>query len=357
MLDMLCLTGEVGWARLSTGPTQVVGATPIALFLRDHATDWLHLRRPGPFGPGDTRTGPGAQGPAARESHDEIRSGAAVAVLTHLRARGASFAHELAAACGLDEDALRTALHELVAAGLVSSDGFAGLRTLVARPSPDGRRRAGGGLASAGRWSIVDAADSGLGARDSGLANGMSSRGASLSRGVGQAAEVGVSGVAKAEAVEMLAWTLLRRYGVIFRRLLAREGSGVPWRELARVYRRLEARGEIRGGRFVTGLSGEQFALPDAVDRLREIRRTPADDALVTISAADPLNFVGILTDGERSRTATSGRIVYHRGVAVSALEGDMLKALQPVDGHLAAAVAAAAAGRRVPVLSGFVGR
>ena len=119
----------------------------------------------------------------------------------------------------------------------------------------------------------------------------------------------------------------------------------------------LEARGDIRGGRFVTGVSGEQFALPDAVDRLREVRRTPADDALVTISAADPLNFVGILTDGERIRTATSGRIVYHRGVAVSALEGDMLRTLQPVDAHLASDVAAAAAGRRVPVLSGFVGR
>src|SRR5206468_5278510 len=94
----------------------------------------------------------------------------------------------------------------------------------------------------------------------------------------------------RSDAVETLAWTLLRRYGVIFRRLLTRESLDVPWRELARVYRRLEARGEIRGGRFVTGMSGEQFALPDAVERLREARRSAATDRLITISGADPLN-------------------------------------------------------------------
>ena len=87
-------------------------------------------------------------------------------------------------------------------------------------------------------------------------------------------------------AVETLAWTLLQRYGVVFRRVLPREAAGVPWRELAHVYRRLEARGDIRGGRFVSGMAGEQFALPDAVDRLREIRRSGRDDRLLTISAA-----------------------------------------------------------------------
>ena len=104
-------------------------------------------------------------------------------------------------------------------------------------------------------------------------------------------------------------------------------------------------------------MSGEQFALPDAVERLREIRRTPADDTLLTISAADPLNLVGIITEGERVRASTGGRLVYHRGVAVCALEGDMLRTLSPVDDSIAADVAAAAAGRRVPVLSGWVGR
>ena len=157
--------------------------------------------------------------------------------------------------------------------------------------------------------------------------------------------------------VEQVAWTLLRRYGVVFRRVLAREIGSLPWRDLVRVYRRLEARGEIRGGRFVTGMSGEQFALPDAVERLREVRRTPADDRLVTISAADPLNLTGIITPGDRIRTATSNRIVYLRGVPVSAMEGDMLRALAPIDAAVATAVAEAAAGRRVPVLSGYVGR
>ena len=132
---------------------------------------------------------------------------------------------------------------------------------------------------------------------------------------------------------------------------------GVPWRDLARVYRILEARGEIRGGRFVSGMSGEQFALPDAVDRLRELRRSGPDETLITISAADPLNLTGIITGGERLRTAAGNRIVYRNGVPLAALEGDMLRTLADVDPSIAADVAAAAAGRRVPVLSGFVGR
>ena len=155
----------------------------------------------------------------------------------------------------------------------------------------------------------------------------------------------------------MLAWTLLRRYGVVFRRVLAREAAGVPWRDLAQVYRRLEARGEIRGGRFVSGMSGEQFALPDAVERLRAVRRTAPDGRLITISAADPLNLTGIITPGDRMRASAANRIVYLRGVPVSAMEGDMLRVLAPIDPEIAPAVAAAAAGRRVPVLSGYVGR
>jgi ATP-dependent Lhr-like helicase len=326
MLDMLCLTGEVGWARLSSGPTQVVGATPIALFLREHAEQWLELRnrpdarRAGPFGPAVPSFGPAAHN-----------------VLDYLRARGASFAHDIASGAGLSDAELREALHELVSEGLVSSDGFAGLRAITTRaPEPVGRHRASAPspLKQAGRWFLVDPTDTGLQP-----SNGSPAR------------------VDRHAAVDTLARALLRRYGVVFRRLLAREATDVPWRELARTYRRLEARGDIRGGRFVTGVSGEQFALPDAVDRLREIRRSRPDDTLITISAADPLNLVGILTDGERIRLSTSGRIVYHQGVAIAALEGDMLRALAPVDGDIAEAAAAAAAGRRVPVLSGWVGR
>ena len=131
----------------------------------------------------------------------------------------------------------------------------------------------------------------------------------------------------------------------------------VPWRELARVYRRLEARGEIRGGRFVTGMSGEQFALPDAVERLREVRRSAASDRFVIISGADPLNLTGIIIGDERIRASAATRIVLRNGVAVAAMEGDMLRTFGNLDPGVAADAAAAAAGRRVPVVSGFVGR
>jgi ATP-dependent Lhr-like helicase len=158
-------------------------------------------------------------------------------------------------------------------------------------------------------------------------------------------------------AVETLGWALLRRYGIVFRRLLAREASTVPWRELSRVYRRLEARGEIRGGRFVSGMSGEQFATPEAVEHLREVRRVAPDNQLLTISGADPLNLTGILTSEERIRASTSTRIVYRNGVALAVMEGGVLRMLGVVEPSIAGDVAAAAAGRRVPVLSGYVGR
>jgi len=144
---------------------------------------------------------------------------------------------------------------------------------------------------------------------------------------------------------------------VVFRRVVIPEASGVPWRELAAAYRRLEARGEIRGGRFVSGMSGEQFALPEAVERLREVRRSGPDDQLITISAADPLNFSGILTPGDRIRATTGSRVVYRNGVPIAAMEGDLLTQLAEVESAVAETAAAAAAGRRVPVVTGYVGR
>jgi ATP-dependent Lhr-like helicase len=267
MLDMLCLTGEVGWARLSTGPTQVVGATPIALFLREHADAWLALRPEG----------------VTAIDHP---------VLDRLRTRGASFAHDLAAACGLIANEVQAALADLVASGCVSSDGPSGLRRIIGS-SAAGHRRPG----ADGRWFALAAS----------------------------------TDVARDAAVELLAWTLLRRYGVVFRRVVLREISGVPWRELAAVYRRLEARGEIRGGRFVSGMSGEQFALREAVERLREIRRSGADDRVITISAADPLNFTGILTPGDRVRATTGSRVVYRNGVPIAASD-DVARPAAPRD-------------------------
>jgi ATP-dependent Lhr-like helicase len=294
LLDTLCLAGDVGWARLSTGPTQVVGATPIALFLRAHTDAWLALR------PATNSAGP------------------TTPVLQHLRAHGASFAHDLASACHLSTDDIHRALADLVADGLVSSDGPGGLRRIIgAASTPAGRG------ASEGRWFAIQPRDS----------------------------------VSREAAVETMGWTLLRRYGVVFRRLLGREPSAPPWRELVTCYRRLEARGDIRGGRFVSGMSGEQFALPEAVDRLRETRRAGASDRLTSISAADPLNLTGIITPGERIRTAAGNRVVYRDGVPVAAFEGDLLKALSELDAETATAAAAAAAGRRVPVIRGYVGR
>ena len=233
-------------------------------------------------------------------------------MLDLLRARGASFFKDLMAAEPFDADRMRQALSVLVAAGLVTSDGFAGLRMLVAasqgRVLPDDRR-----VNLAGRWS-VRAQDRSARSRDA--------------------------------AIEQQAWTLLRRYGVVFRRLLLREATAAPWRDLARVCRRLEARGEIRGGRFVSGMAGEQFALPDAVPVLREVRRTPASGTIYSISTADPLNLAGIVTAGARLRAAGRNRVAYRDGVPVAALENQVFRALVPLDAAEAAAAASALAGR-----------
>jgi ATP-dependent helicase Lhr and Lhr-like helicase len=288
MLDTLCLTGVVGWGRLSQ-QTSLVGVTPIALFLRENADAWQALRN---------------------DADEMVLSDEAKAILDVLRTRGASFARDLPQ----HEPKVMT---ELVAAGLVTSDGFAGLRSLV-----DKRARAD----MAGRWSIAS--------------------GAPVS-----------SPALESLAIETQARALLKRYGVVFRRLLTRESNAAPWRELSRVYRRLEARGEIRGGRFVTGMSGEQFALPDAVERLREIRREGNDNKLTIISAADPLNLTGILTSGDRVRAIAGTKIAYRNGIAVSSMEGDYLRPLTDLEKDIAVQAATALAGRPVAVTSGFVGR
>jgi ATP-dependent Lhr-like helicase len=276
-----------------------VPATPIALFLRDHAGAWQSLRA------GDDRDGV----EAALTANARL-------VLAALRARGASFFNDLSPACSLDPHDLRQAIGALVACGLAASDGFSGLRALVwaarGRPSVRDRR-----TSFAGRWTVLG----------------------------------GPGACAREDAVEAQAWTLLRRYGVVFRRLLARETNAANWRELTRIYRRLEARGEIRGGRFVSGMSGEQFALPDAVERLREVRRTPADGRLIAISAADPLNLAGIVTVGDRVRAAGRNRLVYRDGVPLAVLEGDAVRELAPIDPAIAADVSRALSRRRVPAL------
>jgi ATP-dependent Lhr-like helicase len=272
MLDMLCLAGEAAWARLSppsadvADPPRLGSGTPIGIFLRVHADAWLALRDIG----------------AARGARLDDT---AARILERLRDRGASFFGDLRQAAALDDDAARSAVGSLVAAGLAASDGFSGLRALIwsaqGRPFTLDRR-----ANFAGRWSAIpeDAA-------------------------------------ADAACVETQAWTLLRRYGVLFRRLLTREAAAAPWRDLARVCRRLEARGEIRGGRFVSGMSGEQFALPRAVERLREVRRTSPTGRPVAVSAADPLNLAGIVTAGDRNRATGRVHIVYRDGVPIDVVD------------------------------------
>jgi ATP-dependent Lhr-like helicase len=133
-------------------------------------------------------------------------------------------------------------------------------------------------------------------------------------------------------AIELYGRTLLRRYGVVFRRLLTREPRTVAWRDLVRVYRRMEARGEIRGGRFVSGMAGEQYATADAVTVLREVRRTAPDGQLRTISTADPLNLTGIVTSGERVRAAGRNRLAYRDGIPVGVIERETVRGLVPLD-------------------------
>jgi ATP-dependent Lhr-like helicase len=226
----------------------------------------------------------------------------AQAVIAVIREHGASFFDELAEGSGLLRPQVEEALGELVALGLVTSDSFAGMRALLL---PDDkrrsrRRRAVFGMEDAGRWALAR-------------------RGGTLPDAT--------------DAAEHLARTLLRRYGIVFWRLLEREAAWLPpWRDLLRVYRRLEARGEIRGGRFVAGFAGEQYALPDAIGMLREIRRKPASGEWISLSGADPLNLVGILTPGVKLAVLTGNRILYRDGLPVALFAGGQAQFLETLD-------------------------
>src|SRR6202030_755705 len=204
------------------------------------------------------------------------------------------------------------ALAELVALGQVSCDSFAGLRALLVpsserRPFGAGhrkRRTANFGMEDAGRWTLA--------------------RRAVASTAPPQA---------HADAVEHVARTLLQRYGVVFWRLIEREADWLPpWRDLLRVYRRLESRGEIRGGRFVAGFSGEQFALPDAIATLRDIRRKGPTGEWISLSGADPLNLVGILTPGPKLAALTGNRVLYRDGIPVALFAAGEVQFLESLD-------------------------
>lgn len=295
LLDELCLGGVVAWGRFS--PPAGGAGDDQARAGNDERADGPRRRRAAP-----TRVAPLALAlrddlatllAARAGAHDPHLSDAAQAIADMLAADGASFLGDIARATALLPTGAEDALWELVARGLVTGDGFAGLRALLApaeRPRPERRLRAlRGGRAPrrtlpVGRWALL--------------------------RGR-QAA------MAPEALAERAARQLLRRYGVVVRELLARETLIPPWRTLLGVFRRLEARGEIRGGRFVAGLVGEQFALPEAVEALRSTRREDDGGHVVVLGAADPLNLVGILTPGARVSPLSGQVIAFERGVPI----------------------------------------
>jgi ATP-dependent Lhr-like helicase len=215
------------------------------------------------------------------------------------------------------------ALGELVFRGLVSADSFTGLRALLTPLSKTThreiekrkrKRKQFYSMGDAGRWVRLR--------RDNNPGQEQASFPAAPTGDRNAAAGI------DREKIEVIARKLLQRYGVVFRKILDRESITVPWRDLLRVYRRLEARGEIRGGRFVGGFSGEQFASADAVQLLRSIRRTPAEGVLISLSAADPLNLLGIITPGPRLSPSASNRLLYRDGVPIAVLEAKELRFL-----------------------------
>ncbi len=333
-LDALCLSGEVVWARL-TPPASAARAvengnertrggapvrnTPIALLRRKNFAIWNSVFPK-----------PSLNGLEFSETTRTVHE--------YLASRGASFFSDIVEGTKLLRAQVEESLGELVANGLVVSDSFAGLRALL---TPASRKTHAAAkrkhrqpiyeMSSAGRWSLLNRESDKL-------------------KFVEQTDQ---------DAAEEIARILLRRYGVVFKRLLPREGITVPWRVFLRIYHRLEARGEIRGGRFVGGISGEQFALPEAVGMLRAMRRSrtgavdfglrstqrepsltiglspdtaaptsAAQDSMISVSAADPLNLIGIITPGGRITAFTSNRILYHNGEPVAVMESGETKFL-----------------------------
>ncbi len=295
-LDALCQSGRYVWVRLTPAQSAMttVKASPIALLQRRRVGAWRSLSP--------------ASGGAV-----EI-SGGTQRVYDALKTHGASFFEELVDASGLLKTQVENALAELVAKGLANCDSFKGLRSLLV--PEDKKRRYRGinpfGIEDAGRWSLLT---------HSRLQSEGNDR-------IGEAeSQVNMA------AFEHIAGVLLRRYGVVFRALLARETTTPPWHELLKTYRKLEARGEIRGGRFIAGHFGEQFALPEAVEGLRSIRKQPNDEEICAVSAADPLNLVGIVTPGPKLPALPGNRVLYQAGVPLAVLSGKEMRWLADPDG------------------------
>jgi ATP-dependent helicase Lhr and Lhr-like helicase len=287
LLDQLCLTGAVGWGRLSPHPATLedsgsgrrrvvpTSVAPITFFVREDS-DWMQPR-----------------GLEEEQAEERVLSDGAREVAGFLRRRGASFFADIVRATGRLKAEIETALWELVAAGLVTADGFENLRSLInpTRRAEPGTPKVAKPRHSTGRWSLLFAAE----ATD------------------------------RNKTIEATCRVLLRRYGVVFREVLARESNLPKWRELQIIFRRLEDRGEVRGGRFVSGFLGEQFALPEAVESLRAMRNLPTTGETVILSAADPLNLIGFIVPGERVAAISGKYVKFRDGVPVDPEERSAL--------------------------------
>ncbi|WP_323117948.1 DEAD/DEAH box helicase [Burkholderia alba] len=306
-LDALCRSGKLAWTRIGAPAKSAsvpVKTTPVVLLPRRDLAAWQALRDP-------------AAQPALSARGERVRD--------TLAAHGAMFFDELLADTHLLQVELEGALGELVAAGLVNADSFAGLRALLKPAVKRGAywaprtRRGGaliGGMDDAGRWALVRRPVDDT--REPTAPNRVP----------------GFDATAPA-TLEHVAWTLLRRYGVVWWRILEREASWLPgWRALLRVYQRLEARGEIRGGRFIAGLAGEQFALPEAIPVLRDVRRQPPDGRMICVSGADPLNLVGTLLPGDKVPALAGNRVLYRDGVPVASLVAGQFVYADALDAH-----------------------
>jgi ATP-dependent helicase Lhr and Lhr-like helicase len=308
-LDEQCLAGRFVWTRLaqrksdSERSAAPVRGTPIVLLARRNTRVWSSL--------------------TGTVDSSNLSSRAQV-VADYIRLHGASFFDEIADGAGLLPSQAEEALAELVALGIVNSDSFGGLRALLI-PS-DRRRPAGGGagrrkrrislfgMDAAGRWALVR--------RQQPLVEAE----VTAARPVEKLQD-------DEETIEHIARTLLKRWGVVFWRLLAREADWLPpWRDLLMCYRRLEARGEIRGGRFVAGFTGEQYAAPEAIGLLRDMRRKPHSQSHVSLSAADPLNLVGILTPGARVPSLSGNRVLYRDGIPLAVYAGGEARFLEKLE-------------------------
>ncbi|HBN22098.1 MAG TPA: ATP-dependent DNA helicase, partial [Holosporales bacterium] len=289
-LDTLCLSGSAVWGRFRTSNTHggkkpaPIKTTPIAIVKRSNLDVWKNIGK-------------------VPENNFEDLSHTTKKVFDFISLNGASFFEQIASGTKGLRVEVESSLSELVAKGAITSDSYTGLRALLVRSkykTEKGRRkkRMSFNMEGAGRWSLI--------------------------RSVEQEDEDKKS----SEEMRAIATVFLMRYGVVFRKLLERESFAPPWRDLVRALRLLELRGEVRGGRFVEGVTGEQFALPEAVAGLRDARRKQKSGALVSISASDPLNLMGIITPGKRVSSHYKNRVLYRDGVPAAFKEGSETRLL-----------------------------